>query len=65
MPNNNQKLDRVYLEYNPETREVYTAIDGDFAGIALAVAKAMRLHPEFRKAAKLACVICGNPCIRA
>ena len=33
MPKNNQQLDRVYLEYNPETREFYTAVDGDFAGV--------------------------------
>ena len=61
MPNNNQPLDRVYIEYNPKTREFYTAVDGDFAGIALAIAHAMSISEQFRRAVKLANTIRGMP----
>jgi hypothetical protein len=50
----NEKLDRVYIEYNTQTRQFYTAVDGDFPGIALAIAYAMRTHPEFARAVALA-----------
>ena len=57
----NQQLDRVYLEYNPKTRKFYTAIDGDFAGIALAIAHAMSISKSFAQAVKLANHIRGMP----
>ena len=60
MPKNNQPLDRVYLEYNPETREFYTAV-GDFAGVALAIAHAMNTNEQFLRAVKLANTIRGMP----
>lgn len=61
MPKNNQPLDRVYIEYNPKTREFYTAVDGDFAGVALAIAHAMRVNEDFAKAVNLANAIRGMP----
>ena len=61
MPKNNQSLDRVYIEYNPKTREFYTAVDGDFAGVALAIARAMRVNEDFAKAVNLANAIRGMP----
>lgn len=61
MPKNKQPLDRVYLQYNPETREFYTAVDGDFAGIALAIAHAMNTNEQFLRAVKLANTIRGMP----
>ena len=61
MPKNNQPLDRVYIEYNPKTREFYTAVDGDFAGVALAIARAMRVNEDFAKAVNLANAIRGMP----
>ena len=61
MQNNNQPLDRVYIEYNPQTREFYTAVDGDFAGIALAIAHAMSNNQQFLRAVKLANTIRGMP----
>ena len=61
MPKNNQQLDRVYLEYNPETRQFYVAVDGDFAGIALAIAHAMNSNEQFLRAVKLANTIRGMP----
>ena len=65
MPKNNQQLDRVYLEYNPETREFYTAVDGDFAGVALAIAHAMSINKSFAQAVKLANHIRGMPATEA
>ena len=61
MPKNNQPLDRVYIEYNPKTREFYSAVDGDFAGVALAIAHAMSTSEQFRRAVKLANTIRGLP----
>lgn len=61
MPKNNQQLDRVYIEYNPKTREFYTAVDGDFAGVALAIAHAMNTNEQFLRAVKLANTIRGMP----
>lgn len=61
MPKTNQPLDRVYLEYNPQTREFYTAVDGNFAGIALAIAHAMNTSEQFLRAVKLANHIRGMP----
>lgn len=61
MPKNNQPLDRVYIEYNSKTREFYTAVDGDFAGIALAIAHAMSTSEQFLRAVKLANTIRGLP----
>ena len=61
MPKTNQSLDRVYLEYNPETREFYTAVDGDFAGVALAIAHAMNTNEQFLRAVKLSNTIRGMP----
>ena len=55
----NEKLDRIYIEYNTQTRQFYTAVDGDFPGIALAIAYAMRTHPEFARAVALAQTIRG------
>ena len=60
MPKTNQ-LDRVYIEYNPKTREFYTAVDGDFAGVALAIAHAMQVNEDFAKAVNLANAIRGMP----
>lgn len=61
MANNNQPLDRVYLEYNPKTRQFYTTVDGDFAGVALAIAHAMNTNEQFLQAVKLANTIRGMP----
>ena len=61
MPKNNQPLDRVYLEYNPQTRQFYTAVDGDFAGVALAIAYAMNTNEQFLRAVKVANAIRGMP----
>ena len=61
MTKNNQSLDRVYIEYNPKTREFYSAVDGDFAGVALAIAHAMSTSEQFRRAVKLANTIRGLP----
>ena len=61
MAQNNQQTDRVYLEFNPKTREFYTAVDGDFAGVALAIARAMRVNEDFAKAVNLANAIRGMP----
>lgn len=61
MPKNNQPLDRVYLEYNPQTRQFYAAVDGDFAGVALAIAYAMNTNEQFLLAVKLANTIRGMP----
>lgn len=61
MPENNQQLDRVYIEYNPETLEFYTAVDGDLAGIALAIAHAMNTNKQFLQAVTLANTIRGMP----
>ena len=61
MAQNNQQSDRVYLEFNPKTREFYTAVDGDFAGVALAIARAMRVNEDFAKAVNLANAIRGMP----
>ena len=61
----NQQPDRVYLEYNPKTRKFYTAIDGDFAGIALAIAHAMSINKSFALAVKLANYIRGTPASEA
>ena len=61
MPKTNQPLDRVYIEYNPKTREFYSAVDGDFAGIALAIAHAMSTSEQFLRAVKLANTIRGLP----
>ena len=61
----NQQPDRVYLEYNPETRKFYTVVDGDFAGIALAIAHAMSISKSFAQAVKLANHIRGMPAIEA
>lgn len=61
MPKNNQPLDRVYLEYNPQTRQFYAAVDGDFAGVALAIAYAMNTNEQFLRAVKLANTIRGMP----
>ena len=61
MPKNNQPLDRVYIEYNPKTREFYTAVHGNFAGVALAIARAMRVNEDFAKAVNLANAIRGMP----
>lgn len=61
MPRNNQQSDRVYLEFNPKTREFYTAVDGDFAGVALAIARAMRVNEDFANAVNLANAIRGMP----
>ena len=55
--------DNVYLEYNPETRKFYTVVDGDFAGIALAIAHAMSVSKSFAQAVKLANHIRGMPAI--
>ena len=57
----NQQPDRVYLEYNPKTRNFYTAVDGDFAGIALAIAHAMNISKSFKQAVELANHIRGMP----
>lgn len=65
MPKNNQPLDRVYIEYNPKTREFYAAVDGDFAGVALAIAHAMNTNEQFLRAVKLANTIRGMPQGRA
>ena len=65
MPKNKQPLDRIYLQYNPETREFYTAVDGDFAGIALAIAHAMSISKSFAQAVKLANHIRGMPATEA
>lgn len=61
MPKTNQPLDRVYLEYNPKTRQFYAAVDGDFAGVALAIAYAMNTNEQFLRAVKLANTIRGMP----
>lgn len=61
MPKTNQPLDRVYIEYNPKTREFYTAVDGCFAGVALAIAHAMSINEQFSRAVKLANTIRGTP----
>ena len=61
MPKDKQPLDRVYLEYNPETRQFYVAVDGDFAGVALAIAHAMNTNEQFLRAIKLANTIRGMP----
>lgn len=61
MPENNQPLDRVYLEYNPKTRKFYTSVDGEFSGVALAIAHAMRTNEQFFRAVRLACVIRSIP----
>ena len=61
MTKNNQPLDRVYIEHNPKTREFYAAVDGDFAGVALAIAHAMSTSEQFRRAVKLANTIRGMP----
>ena len=61
MPKNNQPLDRVYLEYNPQTRQFYAAVDGDFAGVVLAIAYAMNTNEQFLRAVKLANTIRGMP----
>ena len=60
MPKTNQ-LDRVYLEFNPATNEFVTAIHGNFAGVALAIARAMRVNEDFAKAVNLANAIRGMP----
>lgn len=65
MPKTNQPLDRVYIEYNPKTREFYTAVDGDFAGVALAIAHAMSVSEQFLRAVKLANTIRGMPATEA
>lgn len=57
----NKHPDNVYLEYNPETRKFYTVVDGDFAGIALAIAHAMSVSKSFAQAVKLANHIRGMP----
>ena len=61
MPATNQQTDRVYLEYNPEIRKFYTVVDGDFAGITLAIAHAMSINKSFALAVKLANHIRGMP----
>ena len=65
MPKTNQPLDRVYIEYNQKTREFYTIVDGDFAGVALAIAHAMSTSEQFLRAVKLANTIRGMPAIEA
>ena len=65
MAKTNQPLDRVYIEYNPKTREFFTAVDGDFAGIALAIAHAMSVNKSFERAVKLANHIRGMPATEA
>ena len=54
MPGNNQQSDRVYLEFNPATNEFV-------AGVALAIARAMRVNEDFAKAVNLANAIRGMP----
>ena len=61
MPKNNQQLDRVYIEYDPQTCQFYAAVDGDFAGVALAIAHAMNTNEQFLRAVKLANTIRGIP----
>ena len=61
----NPQLHRVYLEYNPKTCKFYTAIDGDFAGIALAIAHTMSINKSFAQAVKLANHIRSMPATEA
>lgn len=61
MAQNNQQTDRVYLEFNPATNEFVTAVHGNFAGVALAIARAMRVNEDFAKAVNLANAIRGMP----
>lgn len=61
MPDSNQSLDRVYLEFDPKTRKFYAAVDGNFAGIALTIAHAMNTNEQFLRAVKLANTIRGMP----
>ena len=60
MPKTKQ-LDRVYLEFNLATNEFVTAVHGNFVGVALAIAHAMRVNEDFAKAVNLANHIRGMP----
>ena len=59
MPKANAPCDCAYLEYYPDTQTFCITIDGDFAGITLALSKAMRSNPAFKRVVTLACVIHG------
>ena len=56
-----KQLDRVYLEFNLATNEFVAAVHGNFAGVALAIAHAMRVNEDFAKAVNLANAIRGMP----